>query len=122
MRNRSHASPTTTSAIFSGRIGPPEPFLASTWFGFVYHTAKRHPLLLVEAAHYLQARNWVTDDRSFDDLFEGTFASSLDLPTIERIRQTVPKDTTREFLYRLKVIGWPFGIEEVQRISAVGRQ
>jgi hypothetical protein len=97
----------------------PASFLASRWFGFVQRTAKRHPLLLVEAARYLQDRGWATDDRSFDDLVQGTFASSLDLPTIERVRQTVPKDTTREFLYRLKVIGWPFGLEEVQRISAI---
>jgi len=38
---------------------------------------------------------------------------------VERIRQTAPEPATREFLYRLKIIGWPFGVEEVQRISAV---
>jgi hypothetical protein len=99
--------------------GAPESFLASRWFGFVHSTAKQHPVLLVETARYLQSRGWATDDRSFDDLVRGTFASALDLPTLDRIQQTVPQATTREFLYRLKVIGWPFGIEEVQRISAV---
>ena len=99
--------------------GASETFLTSTWFSFVYRTARRHPVLLVEAARYLQARAWATDDRSFDDLFGGTFASSLDLPTVERIRETIPDERTREFLYRLKMIGWPFGAEEVQRISSV---
>src|ERR1039458_1762026 len=99
--------------------GAPESFLASPWFGFVHRTAGGHPLLLVEAARYLQTRGWAGDDRSFDDLIRGNFASALDLPTVERIRQTVPEPVTREFLYRLKLIGWPFGIEEVQRISAV---
>jgi hypothetical protein len=100
--------------------GAPEAFLSSTWFGFVQHrAARRHPLLLVEAARYLQARRWTTDDKTFDDLLQGTFASALDLPTVEWVKQTVPLDTTREFLYRLKVIGWPFGIEEIQLISGV---
>ena len=97
----------------------PKSFLASRWFEFVLQTAKRHPVLLVEAARYLRDRGWAADDRSFDDLVRGTFASALDLPTLERLKQTVPGDSTRDFLYRLKIIGWPFGIEEVQRISAV---
>lgn len=100
--------------------GAPEAFLASTWFGFVhYGAARRHPLLLVEAARYLQDRRWATDEKTLDDLLQGTFASALDLPTVEWVLQTVPRETTREFLYRLKVIGWPFGIEEIQLISAV---
>jgi tetratricopeptide (TPR) repeat protein len=99
--------------------GATDPFLASPWFGFVLGAARRHPVLLVEAARYLRARGWATDDRSFDDLARGSFASALDVPTVERILQTVPDAATREFLYRLKVIGWPFGIEEVERISAV---
>ena len=99
--------------------GAPDAFLTSTWFGFVRGTTRRHPLLLVEAARFLQARHWTTDERSFDDLAQGTFASSLDLPTIERIRQTVPTDTTREFLYRLKLSDSPFGLEQVQQVSSV---
>ncbi len=99
--------------------GAPDRFLASAWFGFVLGATRRHPVILAEAARYLKDRAWATDDRSFDDLVGGTFASSLDLPTVEQIRQTVPEAATREFLYRLKVIGWPFGVEEVQRISAV---
>ena len=62
---------------------------------------------------------WATDERALQDLAQGVFASSLDLPTIERIRQTVPQDTTREFLYRLKLIRWPFGIEQVRQVAAV---
>ena len=99
--------------------GASESFLTSPWLRLAHHTARGHPLLLVEAARYLQTRGWAADDRSFDDLIGGNFASALDLPTVERIRQTVPEPVTREFLYRLKLIGWPFGIEEVQRISAV---
>jgi hypothetical protein len=98
---------------------PPKSFLSSRWFAFVMQTAKRHPVLLVEAARYLRDRGWVTDDRSFDDLARGAFASALDLPTLERLKQTVPKDETRDFLYRLKIIGWSFGVEEVQRVSGV---
>jgi hypothetical protein len=45
--------------------GASETFLSSTWFGFVHRMAKQHPVLLVEAARYLRARGWATDDRSF---------------------------------------------------------
>ena len=99
--------------------GAPGTFLASPWIRFVHRTAKGHAVLMVEAARYLQTRGWAADERSFDDLIGGGFATALDVPTVERIGQTVPEPVTREFLYRLKLIGWPFGIEEVQRVSAV---
>jgi len=56
--------------------GAPDTFLTSPWFGFVHGAAGRHPVLLVEAARYLQARGWATDDRSFEDLARGSFASA----------------------------------------------
>jgi hypothetical protein len=99
--------------------GAPRTFLASPWIRFVHRTVKGHAVLLVEAARYLQTRGWAADERSFDDLIGGSFATALDMPTVERIWQTVPEPVTREFLYRLKLVGWPFGIEEVQRVSAV---
>ena len=102
--------------------GAPETFIDSAWFGFVHAAAKRHPILLVEAARYLQSRGWATDNRTVDDLARGSFGSALDAPTMARIRQTVPEAETRQFLYRLKLIGWPFGVEEVQRISSVSPQ
>jgi len=102
-----------------GAYGAPESFLTSPWFRLAHRTSRGHPILLVATARYLQTRGWATDDRAFDDLIGGNFATELDLPTIERIQQTVPEAVTREFLYRLKLIGWPFGLEEVQRISAV---
>jgi hypothetical protein len=100
--------------------GAPEGFLDSPWFQFVVHGgAKRHPMLLVEAARYLQRHNWATDDRNFEALSRGTFAASLDHPTVEQIRRTVPDPTTRDLLYRLKLIRHPFGLEEVRRVSSV---
>ena len=101
------------------QYGATETFLTSSWAEFVQLAARRNAMLLVQAALYLRDRNWATDQNVFTELLNGTFANELDGPTVNRILETVPDGSTRELLYRIKLIGWPFGPREVRRVSAI---
>lgn len=101
------------------QYGATETFLASAWAKLVQLAARRHPVLLVQAAVYLRERNWAADNSVLEELLNGTFAGELDSSTVNRISETVPDASTRELLYRVKLIGWPFSSKEVQRVSAI---
>lgn len=97
----------------------PDTFLRSKWRRFVQASAKQHPVLLVEAARYLESRGWSTSDDIFDDLVLGRFARSLNLTTTEDIVRTVPDARTREFLYRLRLIDSPFTAHQASDVASV---
>ena len=99
--------------------GAPDAFLRSKWRSFAQVSAKQHPVLLVEAARYLAARNWTTSDDVFDDLILGRFARSLDMTTTGDIVRTVPDAQTRELLYRLRLFDSPFESDQIAAIASV---
>jgi tetratricopeptide (TPR) repeat protein len=99
--------------------GAPEAFLQSRWLKLSEGSAMQHPVLLVEAARYLQTRGWSTNAAVFDDLLLGRFARTLDVRTTEDIQRTVSDPATRDLLYRLKLISWPFVADQVRDVSDV---
>ena len=99
--------------------GAPDTFLRSKWRKFVQASAKQHPVLLVEAARYLESHGWSTSDDVFDDFVLGRFARSLSLTTTEDIVRSVPDARTRELLYRLKLIDSPFNTRQANDVASV---
>lgn len=85
----------------------------------VSRICRQHPLLLVEAAQFLQNNQWKMDAQTFQDVMSGKYAMSLDAPTQQDLIRTVPDADTRELLYRLRLVAGPFSDAEVRELGSV---
>jgi hypothetical protein len=78
-----------------------------------------HPVLVVEAARFLNANGWTSSGRSLEAILSSSYAEGIGIRTIDDIRRTVRDDDARELLYRIKLIGWSFTEEQVQWVGDV---
>jgi tetratricopeptide (TPR) repeat protein len=99
--------------------GAPAPFLTEAWAGTVSAICRQHPLLLVEAARFLEARGWTIRAGTFQEVISGKYAINLDAPTQEDLVRTIPDPDTRELLYRLRIVVGSFRGEDVREVASL---
>ena len=99
--------------------GAPDEFVTASFLKLVTAVSNRHPVLVVEAARYLQSEGWQSGSKTIDAFIYGSYATGLATGTIEGVRRTIRDEEARELLYRLKLIGSPFGTDQVQVVSDV---
>jgi hypothetical protein len=99
--------------------GATDRFLTQAWVNTVSLLCRQHPLLLTEAARFLESRGWKTDAQTFQDVMSGQYAINLDAPTQQDLQRTIPDPETRELLYRLRIVGGPFSDMDVRGLAAI---
>src|SRR5260370_26737570 len=99
--------------------GAPAQFVSPSFLKLVKGVSRQHPVLVVEAARYLQADGWKWGDQALDSVLLGSYATGLEAGTVDDVRRTVRDDQARELLYRIKLIGWWFTEEQVQWVADV---
>ncbi len=99
--------------------GAPAAFLTEAWAVTVSAICRQHPLLLTEAALFLEARGWVVSAQTFQEVLSGAFAINLDAPTQADLVRTIPDPDTRQLLYRLRIAGGPFSGSDVRELASL---
>ncbi len=99
--------------------GAPAPFLTDAWAGTVSVICRQHPLLLTEAACFLEAKGWVISAQTFQEVISGQYAINLDAPTQDDLLRTIPDTDTRELLYRLRIVGRSFSGSDVRGLASI---
>lgn len=101
--------------------GAPDAFLNQAWVGTVSAVCRQHPLLLTEAARFLESKEWKMSAQTFQEVMSGQYAINLDAPTQDHLLRTVPNSDTRDLLYRLSVVGRSFSGNDVREIASIAK-
>ncbi len=99
--------------------GAPTGFLNHAWVATLSTFCRQHPLLLTEAARFLETKAWAIDSQTFQEVISGRYAINLDAPTQDDLLRTVPDSESRELLYRLRLVGGAFSSDDVRSLASL---
>ena len=98
--------------------GAPEDFLRM--IAFIAVRAQRNPRLTTAMINHLKNINWGADsDQLLETVMNTEFASGVLEDAQQSIIRYISDQSSKELLYRLSLISWPFGINQVQAVSQV---
>ena len=87
--------------------------------GIVHHTSDGHPAIVNAICRYLMGLDWKIEDNNLLQIFSGKYSDGLDDDTTQRIMNTITDETSRDLLYRLRLVLGAITKNEIDTISIV---
>jgi hypothetical protein len=101
------------------KYGAPESFANSDWIPYLNSLANQNPSLLAAVADYLYQENWQVSSETLNALLQGSYNTSVNEETLNRILVAIQDDQSQELLYRLNLISGYFSTEDIQSLADV---
>ena len=87
---------------------------------FIAARASRNPRLTTAMINHLKNINWAKDtDQLLETVLNTEFATGVLENAQQSIIRYINNQNSKSLLYRLSLINWPFGMEQVQAVSKV---
>jgi tetratricopeptide (TPR) repeat protein len=100
-------------------FGAPASVLNSKSIGFINGLARRHPMLLMGIARYLDQHDWTFTDEALAGLFAGNFTAEINDETLRALLQNVEDPASRELLYRASLSTGTFTMDDARALAQV---
>jgi hypothetical protein len=105
--------------FFQLKKAPEHLYCNNKFIAFITSLTLGHPVLVSAAIRYFNNKDWVIENTDLESLFKGKYTENLIEEIQSYLFNNLEDDETREFLYRLTLVGTQFDREQIQKISEV---
>jgi hypothetical protein len=97
----------------------PAPLHHPGFLTLLYAGTRGHPSLVAATLSFLRRQEWLFSEEQLASILTGDPTGEIRAETRRKVLQFLPNDHIRELLYRLSLIGTPFGSALVLPVAAV---